>query len=307
MVSKHIKKVAALMAVLLLLVAVVASAVGSASAANLTGGTYTYVMNGEEFSFSVDPLIRKDGVLLPAEVFGQFGITMEGALTRSVILKKDSVRVRITVGSTTVDVNGAPATVPTAPMRLNGRLFLPADLLKEFAIEFSQDGTIVTMRDYADGTPAVKSGTSAEVGTLKIGRNFVSSVKADTTIYLNGEFTLLTPELVADTSLGVTYGMRARLQNLLQTNTLVLVKLSNTSFRAGAMVTSGLYLVDDHRVQYDLSSVLDIGGGLVSSKIAPGADRQGVLVYPRLQGTSSILSAYYDANNGTLGSFTTVR
>lgn len=309
MLSKHIKKVAALMAALLLVGALVGTVVGggSASAANLTGGQYTYVMNGEEFTFPVDPLIRKDGVLLPAEVFSQFGITLDGALTRTVTLKKDTVKAKLTVGSTTIDLNGAPSIVATAPLRLNGRLFVPADLLKEFAIDFSQDGTMVVMRNFGEGTPALKQGTSSDVTALKAGRNFTASVKADTNIYLTGEFTLLTPDLVADASLNLSYGTRARLQNLLQTNTLLLVKLSNTSFRSGAILNAGLYLVDDQRVQYDASSVMDIGGGMVNGKLAPGADRMGVVVYPRITGTPNTLTLFYDANNGSLGTFSALR
>lgn len=309
MLSKHIKKVAALTAALLLMVALVATMIGggSASAANLTGGQYTYVMNGEEFTFPVDPIIRKDGVLLPVEVFSQFGIKLEGALTRNATLTKDTVRAKLTVGSTTIDLNGDAETVATAPLRLNGRLFVPADLLKEFAIDFNQDGTMVVMRNYGEGTPSVKQGSATDVAALKSGRNFTASVKADSTIYLNGEFTLLTPDLVADASLNVSYGTRARLQNLLQTNTLLLVKLSNTSFKSGALVSASLYLVDDLRVQYDLSSVMDIGGGMINAKLAPGADRVGVVVYPRIAGTAKLLSVYYDNNNGFLGTFTTLK
>lgn len=38
-------------------------------AAPLTGGTTVYVIGGEEVTFTYDPISRKDGLLVPADVF----------------------------------------------------------------------------------------------------------------------------------------------------------------------------------------------------------------------------------------------
>lgn len=301
------RKMVALIAAGALLLALMVSLPGNSYAANLTGGTYTYVINGEEETFAFDPVNRKDGLLLPAEVFQRFGVTVEGALTRTISLKKADLVAELTLGSTTFALGGQPEAVATAPLRLNGRLFLPADLLRHFGVEFSLDGTFVVMRDYVDGQPTVNQLSDADFSNLKSGRTLSASTKTDTNIYLTAEFTLLNEEMLAAANLDLSYGTRARLQGLVKTNTLVMVKLSNYAFKSGALVTSGVYLVDDKRNQYDLVSTADFGKGLITGKIAPGADRTGVLVFPKITGNAGTLTVYYDSNGGALGSFTSLK
>jgi hypothetical protein len=90
----------------------------------------------------------------------------------------------------------------------------------------------------------------------------------------------------------------------LQTNTLVWVKTSNTGNKTGGLVTGTTFLIDNNRNQYEVTSVLDIGDGLLNGKIAPGADRAGVLVFPKLDPKASQVSLYYENNQATLGFFT---
>lgn len=302
-----LRQAVALIAASALLLTLVVSLPGSAGAANLTGGNYTYVINGEEETFAFDPVNRKDGLLLPAEVFQRFGVSVEGALTRTITLKKADVVATLTLGSTTFELQGQPEAVASAPLRLNGRLFLPADLLKHFGVEYSLDGTFVILRNYVGGDVASRELSDAEFNALKSARTFSASTRTDSSIYLTAEFTLLNEELLAAANLGISYGTRARLQGLLETNTLVMVKLSNTAFKAGALLTSGLYLVDSQRNQYELVSTVDFGKGSITSKIAPGADRTGVLVFPKVAGNAGTLTLYYDSNGATLGSFANLK
>lgn len=280
---------------------------GKSDAANLTGGTYTYVINGEEVTFPFDPIVRKDGLLVPVEVFQQFGVTVDNPLNKSFSLKKNSVTATLTLGTTTYTLNGSNAAVATTPLRLNGRLFLPADLLKEFGVESSQDGNYVFLRAYVDGGATIKQTTDSDLTGFKMGRNFTTSVKLDSNGYANGEMTLLSQDILTSAALNISYGARARLQGMLATNTLVLAKLSNFTGKSGAMATAGTYLVDDQRTQYDLQQVIDIGNGLLSNKLAPGADRVGVLVFPKVNLTANNLVLYYDNNGGSLGTFTTIK
>lgn len=307
MPSNITRKVLTGVATAALLVGLVGTMTGSSSAANLTGGSYTYVVNGEEVSFPFDPILRKDGTLVPLEVFQQFGVNVDGALTRNITLTKASVTAKLVLGTTTITLNGQPGAVSTAPMRLNGRLFIPGDLLKEFGVDFSQDSNFVIMRNLVEGQPTIKQLSDSDFQALKIGRNFTMSVKADSSIYMNGEMTLLTPDILSAQNLNLSYGTRSRLQSMIQTNTLILVKLSNSSFKSGAMVTPGTYLVDDQRSEYDLLSVLDLGQGLLSNKLAPAADRLGVLVFPKLSTNTSNVVVYYDNNGSSLGTFTNVK
>jgi len=304
--AMYMRRLLAIIGTGALLLSLIAIMPGDGSAANLTGGTYTYVINGDEATFPVDPVVRKDGVLLPVEVFQKFNITVEGALTRNVTLKRGTVTTRLTLGSTTIDVNGRPETVASAPLRLNGRLFVPGDLMKQYGIDFSQDTNMVVLKDNADGAPPVKTLEGTDFAALKSGRIVSSTaVKADSNIYFNAEFTLLSADIVMAANWDITYATRIKLLNLLQTNSLVLAKVSNTSFKAGALVTSGLYLVDSNRKQYDLASVQDVGEGMVNLKVAPGADRAGVLVFPKLTAAPGVVSIFYDTAAGVIGSFTT--
>lgn len=298
---KYLRLFLALFAAAALLVGGLAYLPEDTSAANLTGGTYTYVINGEEVTFTMDPISRKDGLLLPTEVFERFNFTIEGPLTKSPTLKRQGVTAKITLGSTLFDLDGKPEPVATAAMRLNGRLFLPADLLKHFGMEHTLDGTFLSLRDNAAGLSVVRTVSETEVADLKLNKTLTASVRTDASIYVTAEFTLLTRELIQASPLNLSYAHRVKLLNLLQTNTLVLVKVSNNSTRTGSLQTAGLYLIDENRRQYDVAQVYDIGEGLISAKLAPGADRTGVLIYPKVAGPGS-LQVYSDANAYSLGS-----
>lgn len=273
---------------------------GDSSAANLTSGTYTYVIGGEEVTYAIDPINRKDGLLLPAEVFSAFDIQVDGLMKREFTLTRDGVAVKASLGSPYIDVNGDAQSLTVGPIRLNGRVFLPADLLKQFAVEYVLDGTYVSFRDLAAGNPALTGTGVTEWSALKTNRSFTITVRADTSIYLNAEFILLTPEMIAATSLEVDYSTRVKLQNLQKTNTLLLVDLSNQQYRSGGLQTAGLYLVDHQRRQYEVTQVLDIGEGMLNAKLAPGADRMGVLIYPKVK-PSGTITIYYDGQNSSLG------
>lgn len=273
------------------------------TAANLTGGQYTYIINGEEVAFTFDPVIRKEGVLLPTEVFAHFGIRTEGAVTRNIVLMKDEQSVKVTLGSNLADVQGNMLTMGTSPLRLNGRLFLPADLLREFGIEYGQDGNLIVLRTYVGAMLKTRELSQTEWHSLKARNLIMGSIKLDSGLNAPVELTLLTEDMINTTNIGLSYGERARLLSMLQTNTLVMVLLSNYSTKAGGMTTSGTWLVDDQRRQYDVGSVMDIGHGLISGKLAPGADRVGVLVFPKVSPKAQFVQVYYEPSGLNLGAF----
>jgi hypothetical protein len=296
-------KLAALAVAAALVATLLALVPGSSSAANLTGSNYTYVINGEEATFPFDPINRQDGLLVPVEVFQRFGISIEGALTRQITFRKADVTAQLTLGSTAMTLNEKPQSLPTAPLRLGGRLFIPADLLRHFGVEYKLDNNILVLRDYAEGQPTVKEYKPEEVAAMKQGLTFTASVKTDSNIFLDAEFTLLTKDLLTASALDLSYGTRARLQSLIDSYTLVMVKLSNHSFKAGAIQTSGLFLVDDLRNQYDVVGTVDFDSGSITGKIAPGADRVGVLVFPKVAPKAKAVFPYYDLNGSSLGTF----
>ncbi len=69
--------------------------------------------------------------------------------------------------------------------------------------------------------------------------------------------------------MGFSYGTRARLQSLAESDTLIWVRLSNQSFKAGAFDAGGVMLVADQRTQYDLVGTVDLGEGEITQKLAP--------------------------------------
>lgn len=301
MKSKFMRSLLAVLGIGALLIALVAVNPTTTTAANLSGGTYTYLINGEEVTFMFDPVVRKEGLLLPTEVFQTFGIAIDGATTKTPSVSKDGLIGKMTLGSNQIDLGGRLVTLVTAPLRLNGRLFLPADLLKEFGIDFVQDGTMIVMRPLVEKMPPAETMTPAEWNALKSLRGFTANIKADTNVYMTTDFTLLNEKMINTTNIGISYGIRAKLNAMLQTNTLMLVRVSNYSGKAGAMQTAGTFLVDDLRTQYDVTQVMDIGQGLLTAKVAPGADRWGVLVFPKVPDSVVSLALYYDAHASVLG------
>jgi hypothetical protein len=303
------RTLAAALTVGALLVGLVATTVPERTeAANLTGGQTTYVINGEEFTFPFDPVSTKAGLLLPTEVFQRLGIKIEGATGLTVSLTRADVAAVVTVGSSTARLNAQVKSLAAQPLRLNGRLFLPADLLPAFGVEFSQDGNFVMLRTLVDQMPLAKEYTDYnEWIRMTSGRMFATNVKSDQGNYMSSEWTLLNSDLVNSKNIGFDYGTRARLNSLLPANTLVMVKLSNTSNKSGGLVTTQTYLIDDLRNQYQTTMVFDAGTGLLDGKLAPGADRMGVLVFPKVKDQASIYTIYYEPNGEFLGSFVQVK
>jgi len=286
------------------LLGLVALTPGDSSAANLTAGNYTFLLEGEEVTFTVDPVSRRDGLLAPAEVFVKVGIPVTGQQTRSYTLQTQNVTVKATLGSPFIEVNGKQEVLPLYPVRLNGRLFLPLELLRFFSIEYVADGNYVSMRDVTKDLPLVRALPSNEYESLRRDRVLTANTKLDTNIYVDVTFTLLGHDLLSATNLDLPITTRINLMVMAQTSTLVMVNVSNTSFRSGALPTAGLFLVDSGRRQYEVTSVLNIGDGLVTGKLAPGADRTGILVFPKVAANAQRLTVYYEPNGGPIGTLT---
>ncbi|MFZ5814611.1 MAG: copper amine oxidase N-terminal domain-containing protein [Bacillota bacterium] len=297
----------ALLAGAVLLLAAALSWPAPTQAATLSGGSYTYVIDGEEVAFTYDPIVKKEGVLLPLELFTHLGASVEGALERTVSLKFGPVPAQVTLGRRAATLDGEAVQLSVAPVRLSGRLFLPADLLEGFGLSFEQEGNYVTISRYVSAMPALTRLTEGAWRSLLTGRAVSGSVKADSGIYLEARFTLLNQAMLTDQNLAVAYGTRARLLGLLETHSLLLVELSNRSLKSGALATAGIYLVDQHRNQYEVAEVVDLGDGMVSARLAPGADRMGVLLLPRLAEGAGPVKLYYEPNGAFLGQFVSGR
>lgn len=283
-----------------LLAAIAVAVPSTSSAANLTSGSSSYIINGQEETFTFDPIQRKNGTLLPIEVFQRFGVQVDGATGNLIKLTKGSTQVNLTLGRTASILNGLPSSVSVEPVRLSGRLFLPSELLREFGVEFSLESGYVFLREFVVGQPTVKVTDQAEYDRLLNKLTYNPQVKLDSGQYASSSFTLLNKDLLQMDKLPISAGARARLQGLIETNTLVLVNLQNYATKTGSFQSSGLYMIDANRNQYDVQEVIDIGQGLVTDKLAPGADRMGVLVFPLLKPNPGLVKLYLDANQADI-------
>lgn len=295
------------LAICLFLLATLMLPPSAVQATNLTSGTYTYVINGEEATFPFDPIKYEDDLLLPVELFQRFDITLAGTMTRSITLKKRDVEVHVTLGSRASAVDGRPTALSAAPLRIKGRLFLPSDLLKHFGVEFRQKDTFLTLQDDAAALPPIGERTEAEFKQLMVGRHFRASAKTSSGVFLTAEWTLLNRELLTATNLDLSFGARARLHSLMESYSVVLVTLANYSFKSGTLDTTALFLVDQLRNQYDLVNTVDIGQGSITATIAPSATRSGVLLFPKAMEEAETFHLYYDVNSEILGHFNHLR
>lgn len=297
------KKTLVLLSTGALLAAIAVAVPSTSSAANLSSGSASYVINGQEETFTFDPIQRKNGTLVPIELFQRFGVTVDGATGNLIKLTKGSTQINLTLGKTSALINGLPASVAVEPVRLSGRLFLPAELLREFGVEFSQESGYVFLREFVSGQPTVMVTDQAAYNNLKNNRTFNPQVKLDSGQFAQSSFTMLNKDLLQMDKLPISMGARARLQGLIETNTLVMVKLDNYASKSGSFQTTGLYMIDNNRNQYDVLEEIDLGQGLLSGKLAPGADRVGVLVFPLLKPNPGPVKLYLDANAADLGSW----
>jgi hypothetical protein len=284
------------------------AALRPATAAPLTGGNFTYLVGGEEVTFTFDPVSRRDGLLLPLEVFQRFQISVEGGTGRNPVLSRQGVRIQLSLGSTVAVVDGREKQMAPAPLRLNGRLFLPAGLLPEFGIDYVLDGTYLSLRDLADG---VDLSSRVAYDQEKARHNFTVNLRSDQPpTLMTGEFTLLNRDLVVSPSFHPSFGLRVRLLRLLETHTLIQVRLRNDVndadrvFRSLGWAPQSLFLVDDQRNQYDFTGEVIEVNGLVTTRIAPRAEKSSVLVFPKLQSDWQFIRVFYDPNSGEVGSFT---
>lgn len=274
-----------------------------ANGAGLTGGTYTYLLNGEEVAFPFDPVLVQNELLLPAAVWERLGVSVAEAAGRVRLRLADHVAIELTLGSPAYTLDGRPREAPAVPIRLGGHLFLPAALLEHFGVELTRAGNMVMLRQPLKGALPTTAFADEEFQRLKNERSFKREIGHRQLGVLHAEFTLLDERLLQAPQLGLSYGQRVKLFGLLETHTLVLVKLSNqlggqATFKPGSVV-----LVDDLRHQADLVKLLDVGEGDLTAALAAGADRRAVLAFPKADPAAKRLLLFYHEIGESLGAF----
>lgn len=291
------------LAALMLAISLVFQVPAPAHGAGLGGGSYTYLLNGEEVAFPFDPVVVQEQLLLPAAVFERLGVTVTPSAGQVALRLPDRVEVRVTVGSPAYSLDGDPRQGSLAPIRLGGHLFLPAALLDHFGVEVTQAGSLLLLRQPLNGPLPTTAITDEEFQRLKNERSFKRELRNRQGGALNAEFTLLDPTLLQAPQLALPYGERVKLYAMLQTHTLVLVKLSNHGTSPAAFKPSSVVLVDDLRHQAELFKSIDVGDGDLSANLALGADRRGVMAFPQADPAAKRLLLYSHELGESLGAF----
>ncbi|HWI63707.1 MAG TPA: stalk domain-containing protein [Symbiobacteriaceae bacterium] len=281
------KRWSLILAVVLLLTAI---AVPPAAAGVLTSASYTYLLKGRELELPVDLLTIQGAALMPEELVGALGLTpaVDGDAVR---LQRGPVTVELQLGSEVATVDGKARLLKAGPVRVAGRLFLPAEILPDLGFTLTVDGKFVLLTDYLTDEPA-KTLSNLKPFTLE------TTVRDGANLF-GLKVTALTSDLLADPALGIPWGTQLRLRSLLQTRTLLLITVKNQSLRAITLDPAKLMLVGDGGRQYDyLKQEIPIDGS-VTGAIAPGAQRSSVLAYPKADG--DWFDLYLDGAQAVLG------
>lgn len=140
--------------ILILVVLITALTATSAFAENTTPATTvqfrlnsnTYSVNNQTYTMEVTPLIINGRTCLPISYLANsLGITdvKWDASTQTVTLKKDGKTVQLTIGQTTLKINGQDFGMDSQPTIQQGRTYLPAVFIAEsFGFNVSWDGAL---------------------------------------------------------------------------------------------------------------------------------------------------------------------
>ena len=293
------RRLGLLFAALILLTALLAGP--AATAAQLSGGTTIYIVDGREQRFVFDPIDRRDGQLLSEEIFTGLGFTLSQN-GETITLSRGEMQAVLTLGTPEAYIAGHLVHLTPVPVLIGDNLFLPVFLLPEFGYEVIADSGYMQIRDLARHLPRNDGLTEEEWKQLKQLLTLRAIVRAsDASANLYADFTLLTPELVASQHFALTLRQRAEYLDLMRTSTLVLMRIGNGSGQAVSLRQDAVTLVDPHSgLQYDAREVR-AHDGLTTQKIAGGALRSSLLVFPKVMPGSGSITLFSNTNPGNLG------
>lgn len=274
------------------------------SAASLSGGNTIYIIEGEDVSFTFDPIFRKDGTLLPVELFQALGLDVNRSGKTILVGRGGLAQADLTLGRTLAAVDAKPTRLAPAPVSVVGRLFMPAAVLAELGYEVETDSGFVQVRDLAEGLVIPSDLTTEEYRRLE-GRQSVSgTVRTDDgRPFLDLRLTYLNPEMVASPHLELSFRRRVEWLNLMQTNSLILARVTNQSTRAATLSPQSLILVDQSGQQYDAQDTQPYQG-LINQKVAVGATKSSLLIYPLLPHDLQEVQVFADTNGSLFGDLT---
>lgn len=294
----------ALSAALALGLAVAGSALRAAAPAQaaVPTGTATYLVDGEERLFSLDPIQRQGGLLIPAEVLTRLGVQVDGPdARRQVTLSRQGLAITVRLGSTAAHTAAGPVTLGTAPFRQGGYLYVPLELADGLGYAHRSEGAaVVELRDLLAPSPAAPAGVDDALYAQLEQRLTQAVTYRLGSVYAVADLIRVTPELAASAGWTADGALRAQALDLLDQYTVIEVRLRNDDSRVAVQFNPGsLYLVDDEGRQYDpTGQVVSVTGDL-AGRLVPRAEKSGLVLFPRLSPDAGGFRVYH-ADDGTM-------
>ncbi|UVI32614.1 ABC transporter substrate-binding protein [Paenibacillus spongiae] len=111
----------------------VATGKWGAPSASAAGSSIKVTLDGKELSLDTQPRIVHNRTMVPYSgiVKALGGKASWDANTKTITANRDSVNVKLTVGSTTAYINGVRTEMDAAPVFVNGKTFVPLRLISE--------------------------------------------------------------------------------------------------------------------------------------------------------------------------------
>ncbi|WP_165859365.1 N-acetylmuramoyl-L-alanine amidase [Desulfofundulus salinus] len=143
-------------------------------------GEKNYFVNEKSFTMDAAPFIAQGRTYVPLRYLALALNVAEKDIqwdknTRTVLLTKDSVTVKLTVGSKTITVNGQAKAMDVAPVIKDGRSYLPARYVAEalgYRVEWNQQNRTVRMEPAAP--PGGGQSSSGGMGQVVVQGNGVN-------------------------------------------------------------------------------------------------------------------------------------
>ncbi len=274
--------------VLAALVALSLVALPSSEAASTVSNT-TYLVNGREIPVGFDPISLKSGMLLPEVLMDQISVTVNQSGTGAFTATRGLVTVKMQVGSKVARLDGVSRILASAPIRLTGQLYIPAEAMTLLGVQVSIEGGYLFLDAWppVQGTPDTAKYTEARRASAQ--ERVITPVR-DTTIRV--EVVRLNDAIVMGQPWTADPFARGRTLELLQSGNLIQITITNSSNKVLNFTPSSYFLVDNLGNQYPLSDDRIPLMGDLFGNIAPGAIVSGVLVYPGLAQDVRMLNLY---------------
>lgn len=285
------------LSLLLAVLVVVGAASHPAAARVLTSDNYTYMLKGRQLTVPVDILTIRNTQLVPEELLRALGVAA-GLTGEAIGLERGPVQVELTLGSLTARVGGKQQVLPVAPMVVSGRLFVPAAILPSLGLDLAVDGRFVLLEDYLAAEPVPRQIPADAYAQLLAENSLHFFLPGVGDAFAWVSITRLTADLLAGEQLELDWGTRLRLLALLETQTLLLVSVENTSSRSITLDPRRWLITDESRHQHEYAGLEIEVAGRVTAPVAPGAIQVAVLGFDRAGGP---LTIYDDASSILLG------